>query len=695
MRLDEQRLVVDFSQALAVAGAAVLLAALALDPIGIDQWGIVSAMVLLVALLRIPSLRLGKYAYVSQVGIAGLAGALLVGPTPTLVALGVGVPVSDWAVARKHRNAAWINASREIVSLATAYGFFSAVMAWAGAEALVSYEGVPGMVAFALSYFVVSRALFYYTMAVRGKLTPEERLFILRYEVVAYGLTVGSVGSIVFTVTQLQPLAWPLIILPLALAAYLFKQILEEAIQAEELTKIQGMELVITSNVRLQDAFTAIELLANRILDWRGFRIYRRGDGDGMELAYQGSLGVGAEDDVPEDLADLRAIAASSGSRLVIDEAMRDSRALGLPGTMQSLVIEPLVFGDELVGTLELYHHKRRIYRRNQLELVETCARRIATVVHLAELRRPLFETVDRVRQQVGELGTLAEALHSAVSVMADATEAIARGVSEQDAVVSEGVGATEALGETTGQVVLDSSEAAEASGTASSVAEEHRRTISEALERLVALESFVGESSEKVQGLGEATRRIVRFLASIRELADLTNLLALNAAIEAARAGEHGRGFAEVAREVRDLAEQSARSAEEAAQLVAEMQLRLGEVVEQMRRGRAAVGGVEEMSSLGLQAFARIVDSTREATTHARRIAETADSQKDALVQLGQRIGSVAEFSARNRQDAESVRERAQIVGKGVDHIGATARELDAVASMLAEITHRLAAGD
>ncbi|WP_260405296.1 methyl-accepting chemotaxis protein [Paenibacillus sp. 598K] len=73
-----------------------------------------------------------------------------------------------------------------------------------------------------------------------------------------------------------------------------------------------------------------------------------------------------------------------------------------------------------------------------------------------------------------------------------------------------------------------------------------------------------------------------------IRELADQCNLLAVNAAIEAARAGEHGRGFGVVADEVRSLAAQTKRSAEEIHRMIQSILEAVGLTVQLVNAARA-----------------------------------------------------------------------------------------------------------
>ena len=682
-----------FSWTLAVGGPLVLLASLALDTGWIRQLHFVLLMTAVTVGMRTLTVPLGKYSYVSPGGIVSLTGAVLVGIGPTLLAIAGGTAIADWAIQRKGRWAVLVNSSREVVGLAAAYGVFAAVLFVSGEASPLTWNGATAIALFVLSFFAASRSLFYFTLAARGKLGPDEQRLILRYEIVTGALLVVASMVIVVTVVALPPLGWPFVVATLAFVGVMAKQIAEEAVQAEELNKLHAMDAVITDTAGLNDSLARIEGLADRTLDWMAFRIYAYRDRQ-FVLLYQGAIGEpGAEP--PEGIAALREEAVNTGQAVVVPDTSRDARTLDFPEDTKTVVVTPLQLGAEMIGTLEVEHHKRREYRRIQLSLLEACAYRIATVVHIHDLRRPLVATVARISEEVGNLRHATEALRSAAAAMTASTTAIGEGLSQQDLEVAAGFAETERLSQSATEVVADGAEAAAASAAASDVAGRSRETIRDAIEKLVDLKGFVAESSDKVAELERVSKKIVRFISSIRELADLTNLLALNAGIEAARAGEHGKGFAVVAQEVRRLAEQSGTAAGEAGDFISDLQMRLAEVVEQMRRGTIAVADVEEVSTEGLEALDSIVDATADSTQRARHIAETAEGQQSAFAGLRERISAVAEISSRNRSDATAVGSRAKDVEARLDEMGHATRELEGVASMLAELTHRFTSAD
>jgi methyl-accepting chemotaxis protein len=156
-------------------------------------------------------------------------------------------------------------------------------------------------------------------------------------------------------------------------------------------------------------------------------------------------------------------------------------------------------------------------------------------------------------------------------------------------------------------------------------------------------------ERDRPIQGRGEAAPRVGDVVKLITDIAEQTNLLALNATIEAARAGEAGKGFAVVASEVKNLANQTAHATEEIAQQIAAIQGETTTVVTAIQGISSIVGEINQIAA----AIATAIEQQDSAT---REIARNVEGASSGTRSVSTSIGHVSEAATQTGEAAKAM---------------------------------------
>ncbi|WP_411353732.1 methyl-accepting chemotaxis protein [Pseudomonas extremaustralis] len=282
-------------------------------------------------------------------------------------------------------------------------------------------------------------------------------------------------------------------------------------------------------------------------------------------------------------------------------------------------------------------------------------------------------------------IGELTRDLSHTTSHNALSAAAVAYSVKQLAARVQSQLGAAQQI-VSSAEVMIDtekltsqlSREALAAASQAHQRSTEGREVLGQSITRMHQLSQRANASRELIEALSQRSEEIQRVTLVIQSIASQTNLLALNAAIEAARAGEHGRGFAVVADEVRGLAGRTATATDEVGVMVADIQQRTGQVVEQIRQLSADLHtGVEQVEQAGEQ-LETIASLAADVEGQVNEIAQGTDTNRTQLDSLfhaveqmrsdltvsDQQTRQLAEAAVQMEGQAETISERLAEVG-------------------------------
>jgi methyl-accepting chemotaxis protein len=337
---------------------------------------------------------------------------------------------------------------------------------------------------------------------------------------------------------------------------------------------------------------------------------------------------------------------------------------------------------------------------------IQTTSQNIGgSAADLSSVSHQMLAQSEEMTAQANSVAGSTEQMTANVNTMAAAAEEMSMNVlaiSSASEEISVNVGTISAAAENAAHNVTAVAGAIRESSEAFEMISKDAREGSTIADQALAM---ADDASETMRNLDHSAAEIDKVTEAIKMIALQTNLLALNATIEATSAGEAGKGFAVVANEIKELAHQSAKAAEDIARKIEGVQSStcqavqvIGKVQEIIRTLNVSSGriaeAVEKQSAAAKISTGNLSAASKGVEHIALSIAEVAKGAGDMSRNAGeaaQGAGDVSRNAAEAAQAVGDISCNIHGVSQATRDNTASAQQVNSAANGLASIAEQL----